>query len=92
MGNPQRPLAIVIGGAKVSSKIGVLENIISRADYLIIGGAMANTFFKAQGKQVGTSLVEDDYIETAARLLETANSKGVKVFLPVDAVVSGEPG
>jgi phosphoglycerate kinase len=88
LGNPQRPLAIVIGGAKVSSKIGVLENIISRADYLIIGGAMANTFFKAQGKQVGTSLVEDDYIETAARLLETANSKGVKVFLPVDAVVS----
>lgn len=88
LGNPQRPLAIIIGGAKVSSKIGVLENIISRADYLIIGGAMANTFFKAQGKQVGTSLVEDDYIETAARLLETANSKGVKVFLPVDAVVS----
>jgi phosphoglycerate kinase len=88
LGDPQRPLAIVIGGAKVSSKIGVLENIISKADYLIIGGAMANTFFKAQGKQVGKSLVEDDYIETAARLLETANGKGVKVFLPVDAVVS----
>ena len=86
--NPQRPLAIVIGGAKVSSKIGVLENIISRADYLIIGGAMANTFFKAQGKQVGKSLVEDDYIETAARLLAAAKAKGVKVFLPVDAVVS----
>jgi phosphoglycerate kinase len=88
LGNPERPLAIVIGGAKVSSKIGVLENIISRADYLIIGGAMANTFFKAQGKQVGKSLVEDDYIETAARLLESAKTKGVKVFLPVDAVVA----
>jgi phosphoglycerate kinase len=88
LGNPQRPLAMVIGGAKVSSKIGVLENIISRADFLLIGGAMANTFFKAQGKDVGKSLVEDEYIETAARLLETAKTRGVKVFLPVDAVVS----
>lgn len=88
LGNPERPLAVVIGGAKVSSKIGVLKNIIPRVDYLIIGGAMANTFFKAQGKQVGKSLVEDDYIQTAARLLETAKTQGVKVFLPVDAVVS----
>ncbi len=86
--NPQRPLAIVIGGAKVSTKIGVLENLLSRADYLLIGGAMANTFFKAQGKQVGKSLVEDDHIETAARLLDAAKKKGVKLFLPVDAVVS----
>ncbi len=86
--NPQRPLAIVIGGAKVSTKIGVLENLISRADYLLIGGAMANTFFKAQGKQVGKSLVEDDLIETAARLIDSAKKKGVKIFLPVDAVVS----
>ena len=88
MDNPQRPLAIVVGGAKVSTKLGLLENLIPKVDYLIIGGAMANTFFKAQGKEVGKSLVEDDYIETAARLLEAANKRGVKVFLPVDAVVS----
>jgi len=86
--NPRRPLAIVVGGAKVSSKLGLLENLIPKVDYLIIGGAMANTFFKAQGKEVGKSLVENDYIETAARLLEAANKRGVKVFLPVDAVVS----
>ena len=82
--NPQRPLAIVVGGAKVSTKLGLLENLIPKIDYLIIGGAMANTFFKAQGKEVGKSLVENDYIETAARLLEAANKGGVKVFLPVD--------
>ncbi len=86
--NPQRPLAIVVGGAKVSTKLGLLENLIPKIDYLIIGGAMANTFFKAQGKEVGKSLVENDYIETAARLLEAANKGGVKVFLPVDSVVS----
>ena len=86
--NPQRPLAIVVGGAKVSTKLGLLENLIPKVDYLIIGGAMANTFFKAQGKEVGKSLVENDYIETAARLLEAANKRGVKVFLPVDSVVS----
>src|SRR5208337_3627766 len=86
--NPQRPLAIVVGGAKVSSKLGLLENLIPKVDYLIIGGAMANTFFKAQRKEVGKSLVENDYIETAARLLEVANKRGVKVFLPVDSVVS----
>ncbi len=86
--NPQRPLAIVVGGAKVSTKLALLENLIPKIDYLIIGGAMANTFFKAQGKEVGKSLVENDYIETAARLLEAANKRGVKVFLPVDAVVS----
>ncbi|MGO9020327.1 MAG: phosphoglycerate kinase [Syntrophobacteraceae bacterium] len=90
MDNPQRPLAIIVGGAKVSTKLGLLENLIPKIDTLIIGGAMANTFFKAQGKEVGKSLVEDDYIETAARLLESANKRGVKVFLPVDAVVSAD--
>lgn len=88
LGKPRRPLAIVIGGAKVSTKIGVLENLISRADFLLIGGAMANTFFKAQGKQVGRSLVEDDFMETALRLLDSASKKGVRVILPVDAVVA----
>jgi phosphoglycerate kinase len=90
MDNPQRPLAIIVGGAKVSTKLGLLENLIPKIDYLIIGGAMANTFFKAQGKEVGKSLAEDDYIETALRLLESANKRGVKVFLPVDAVVSAD--
>lgn len=88
MEEPKRPLAMIIGGAKVSTKIGVLENLIARADYLIIGGAMANTFLKAQGKEVGKSLVEDEHMETAARLLESANRRGVKVYLPVDAVVA----
>ena len=90
MDNPQRPLAIIVGGAKVSTKLGLLENLIPKIDYLIIGGAMANTFLKAQGKEVGKSLVENDYIETAAKLLESANKRGVKVFLPVDAVVSAD--
>ncbi|GLI36186.1 phosphoglycerate kinase [Desulforhabdus amnigena] len=85
---PQRPLTMIIGGAKVSSKIGVLENLLSKADHLIIGGAMANTFLKVQGKNVGKSLVEDDHMETATNLLERAKQKGVKVYLPVDAVVA----
>ncbi len=88
LGDPQRPLAVVVGGAKISTKLGLLENLIPKIDYLVIGGAMANTFFKAQGKEVGKSLVENDYIETAAMLLETAKKRGVKLFLPVDAVVS----
>jgi phosphoglycerate kinase len=88
MDEPKRPLAMIIGGAKVSSKIGVLENLLSRADHLIIGGAMANTFLKAQGKDVGKSLVEDDHLETATRLLKAAAEKGVKVHLPLDAVVA----
>jgi phosphoglycerate kinase len=90
MDNPQRPLAIIVGGMKVSTKLGLIENLIPKIDCLIIGGAMANTFFKAEGKEVGKSLVEDDYIETAARLLESANKTGVKVFLPVDAVVAAD--
>lgn len=88
MEEPKRPVAMIIGGAKVSSKIGVLENLLSRADHLIIGGAMANTFLKAQGKDVGKSLVEDDHLETATRLLKAAAEKGVQVHLPLDAVVA----
>ena len=88
METPQRPLAVVVGGAKISTKLGLLENLIPKIDYLIIGGAMANTFFKAQGKEVGKSLVENDYTEAACRLIEAANKRGVKLFLPVDAVVS----
>ncbi len=88
MEEPRRPLAMVIGGAKISTKIGLLKNLIDKADYLLIGGAMANTFLKAQGKEVGKSLVEEDQIETAARLIDAANQKGVKLYLPVDAVVA----
>lgn len=87
MMEPKRPLGMVIGGAKVSTKIDLLENLISKADHLIIGGAMANTFLKAQAKNVGRSLVEDDHLETAARLLDLAHQRGLKVYLPIDAVV-----
>lgn len=86
--HPQRPLAVLIGGAKISTKIGLLEHLLDKTDYLLIGGAMANTFLKAQGKPVGKSLVEDDYTGTAAKLIDAANRKGVKIFLPVDVVVS----
>jgi len=88
MEDPKRPLAIVIGGAKISTKIDLLENLIPKVDCMIIGGAMANTFLKAQGKGVGKSLVEDDHLQTAAELLEKAGQRGVKVLLPIDVVVS----
>jgi len=89
---PRRPLAMVIGGAKVSTKIGIIEHLITKADYLIIGGAMANTFLKAQGKEVGKSLVEDEHMKTAAGILKKAFERRVKVFLPVDAVVAPSIG
>lgn len=88
MEKPARPVAMIIGGAKVSTKIGVLQHLMGKVDYLLIGGAMANTFLKAQGKGVGRSLVEDDHVETAKQLLETADNSGVQVYLPVDAVVA----
>lgn len=88
MEDPKRPVAMIVGGAKVSTKIGVLENLIGKVDYLLIGGAMANTFLKAEGNDVGNSLVEDEHMETAARFLEKANKAGLKVHLPVDAVVA----
>ncbi|SMC26641.1 phosphoglycerate kinase [Desulfacinum hydrothermale DSM 13146] len=88
MVNPQRPLAVVIGGAKVSTKIGVLENLIPKVDLLVIGGAMANTFLKAQGKSVGASLVEDEFVDTAKALLDQARRRGVRVLLPTDVTVA----
>ena len=72
----------------MSSKLGLLENLIPRTDYLIIGGAMANTFFKARGLETGKSLVEDDFVEKAAQLLAAGDKKGVKMLLPVDVVVA----
>lgn len=82
----EKPVTAIVGGAKVSSKIGVLENLIPRLDNLIIGGGMAFTFIKAKGGKVGDSLVEDDLLETARSILKTAKEKGVKVYLPVDSV------
>lgn len=88
MESPARPLVAVIGGAKVSGKLEVLKNLSLRVDKLIIGGGMAFTFLKSMGMNVGKSLVEDELLKTAQEILEAANQKGVKVFLPVDCVVA----
>jgi phosphoglycerate kinase len=88
MEDPARPLVAVIGGAKVSGKLEVLQNLAPRVDKLIIGGGMAFTFLKAVGMNVGKSLVEEDLVKTAQGILEEANRKGVKVFLPMDCVVA----
>lgn len=88
--HPVRPFATIIGGAKVSSKIGVLQNLIQRVDVLVIGGAMAFSFLKARGLNVGTSLVEDDRLDYCRDLEAAAKAKGVKLILPVDVVVAPE--
>lgn len=85
--NPKRPLIAIIGGAKVSDKIAVIENLLEKADKIIIGGAMAYTFFKAQGKNIGKSLCEEEKVEYAKNLLEKAKEK---IVLPVDTVVAKE--
>jgi 3-phosphoglycerate kinase len=84
--NPAKPLAAIIGGAKVSSKIAVLESLLKNAGALVIGGGMAYTFLKAQGYKVGKSLVEDDQLDTARKILETAKSVRAEIVLPVDQV------
>jgi phosphoglycerate kinase len=86
--NPQRPLAAIIGGSKVSSKIGVIEALLEKCDKLIIGGGMIFTFYKARGLNVGSSLVEDDKIELARTLEAKAKEKGVTFLLPTDVVVA----
>jgi len=88
LANPERPFVAVIGGAKVGTKIGVLENLIDKVDSLLIGGGMANTFLKAQGIDVGKSLVEDDKLDVAKDLLAKAKAKGVRLLLPVDVRVA----
>lgn len=88
--NPPKPQVAIIGGAKVSSKIAVLESLLKNASALVIGGGMAYTFLKAQGYKVGKSLVEDDFIDTAKKLLSDAEAKGVKIVLPVDHVGAEE--
>ncbi|MDD4075823.1 MAG: phosphoglycerate kinase, partial [Eubacteriales bacterium] len=85
--NPVRPFVAILGGAKVSDKIGVIKNLFSKCDSLIIGGGMAYTFFKAQGYGIGTSLLDSDSIELAKELMEDAKKRGVKLLLPVDTVV-----
>jgi phosphoglycerate kinase len=88
--DPARPFAAVIGGAKVSDKIMVLENLLQRLDTLVLGGGMANTFLVAQGNTVGKSLLEADMVEDARRLLDMAEQKGVRLVLPVDVMVAKE--
>lgn len=85
---PEKPLCAIVGGAKVSSKIEVLQNLLDKCDEVIIGGGMAFTFLKAQGGKVGASLVEDDHLETAKAILAAAQDKGVMLHLPTDAVVA----
>ncbi len=86
--NPVRPFVAILGGAKVSGKIGVIENLQNKVDKIIVGGAMAFTFIKARGYEVGNSLVEDDMLDMAQRLRKGVRDKGVKFYLPVDFVVA----
>ena len=86
--NPERPFTAVVGGAKVSSKIGVLDNLIDKVDNLIIGGGMAYTFLKAQGYSVGTSMCEPDQLDVAKNVMKKAEEKGVKIYFPIDVVVA----
>jgi phosphoglycerate kinase len=86
--DPMRPLVAVIGGAKVSSKLGALHNLMDRVDKMLIGGAMANTFLKSMGLDMGQSKVEDDLMDTARELVSKAKRQGVKLYLPVDCIVA----
>ena len=88
--NPARPFVAILGGAKVSDKIGVINNLIEKVDTLIIGGGMAYTFFKSFGYEIGTSICEDDKVELAKELIEKAEAKGVKFLLPIDNVIGKE--
>ncbi|TLN25067.1 phosphoglycerate kinase [bacterium] len=88
--NPARPFVAILGGAKVSDKIAVIENLLSKVDKLIIGGAMAFTFLKAQGFSIGDSLVEDDKIDLARSLVATAKARGVELLLPIDHLIAAD--
>ncbi len=90
LGAPEKPVAALVGGAKVSTKLDLLGNLVAKVDYLIIGGGMANTFLYAQGKPVGKSLCEKDMADTARAILEKAQAAHCHVILPVDVVVAGE--
>ena len=86
--NPERPFTVVLGGSKVSDKLGVIENLLDKADRLVIGGGMVFTFLKAKGYEVGTSLLEEDQIDKVKGYIETAEKNGVELVLPVDIVVN----
>jgi phosphoglycerate kinase len=86
--SPERPLAAIVGGAKISSKLALLSNLLSKVELLVIGGAMANTFLAAQKRHIGKSLYEPDLLETARKILAEAKGKGCEILLPVDAVVA----
>ena len=88
--DPKRPFVAVLGGAKVSDKIGVINNLLEKADTIIIGGGMAYTFAKAQGGSIGTSLCENDKLDYAREMIDKAKARGVNLLLPVDTVVAGE--
>ncbi|HHT97851.1 MAG TPA: phosphoglycerate kinase [Clostridiales bacterium] len=88
--NPERPFVAILGGAKVSSKISVIENLLDKVDTLIIGGGMAYTFMKALGEEVGDSLLEEDYLEYAKKMIDLAKEKGVKFLIPADTVIAKE--
>jgi phosphoglycerate kinase len=90
LGKPARPLLAVVGGAKVSTKIELLENLVKRVETLVIGGAMANTFFAAQGIAIGKSLYEADHLETARKVIHMATESGAAILLPIDVVVAKE--
>ena len=90
LNNPERPFVAILGGAKVSDKIGVIDNLLEKVDTLIIGGGMAYTFFKAQGYNIGNSLCELDKCDLALQLLEKAKNKGVKLLLPIDTKIGKE--
>ena len=87
---PARPFAAIVGGAKISSKLNVLDSLMSKVDMLVLGGGMANTFLLAQGKSIGKSLAEHDMVDEATRVLASAQSHGVRVILPVDVIVAKE--
>ena len=86
--NPERPYGVVLGGAKISDKLAVIENLLSKVDVLAIGGGMVFTFLKAQGKEIGTSLVENEMLDVVKALIEKAKSNGVQLLLPTDIVVA----
>lgn len=88
--NPKRPFAAIVGGSKVSSKIGVIESLLEKVQILILGGGMIFTFYKAQGLSVGSSLVEEDKLDLATSLLEKAKTKGVSLLLPTDVVIANK--
>jgi phosphoglycerate kinase len=87
---PERPFAAILGGAKVSDKIKVIDNLLTKVDMLVLGGGMANTFLLAQGKAIGKSLAEPDRVEDARRILATAERHGVRIVLPIDVIVAKE--